>query len=98
MTIQLTFELVDLVIFLIIAFIAGTAASALLFRYSYRNSAVVSTILGVVGAFVGQYVFDALDVELSGRFFQRAISIADIFIAFMGAVIILLLAALVRRL
>lgn len=97
MTIQLTFDLIDLIIFLIIAFIAGTAASALLVRYRYR-SAVVTTILGMIGAFVGQYLFRALDLQLSGEFFQRAISIADITIAFLGAVIILLLAGLVRRL
>lgn len=97
MTINLTFNLVDLIIFLIIAFMAGTAASALLVRYRYR-SAVVSTILGMIGAFVGQYLFDALDLELRGRFFQRAISIADISIAFIGAVLILLLAGAVRRL
>jgi hypothetical protein len=44
MTIQLTFDLVDLIIFLIIAFIAGTAASSLLVRYRYR-SALGSTYL-----------------------------------------------------
>jgi uncharacterized membrane protein YeaQ/YmgE (transglycosylase-associated protein family) len=97
MTIQLTFDLVDLIIFLIIAFIAGTAASSLLVRYRYR-SALVSTILGMIGAFVGQYVFSALDLELGGSFFRRAISIADITIAFLGAVIILLLAGTLRRL
>lgn len=98
MTIQLTFDLVDLLIFLLIAFVAGTAASALLVRYRYRTNPIVSTILGMIGAFVGQYLFRALDLQLEGRFFEKSITIADIFIAFLGAVLILLLAGAVRRL
>lgn len=97
MTVQLTFELIDLVIFLLVAFVAGTAASTLLVRYS-RYNPVVNTILGMIGAFLGQYLFDALDITLSGNFFQRGITIADIFIAFMGAVIVLILAGSIRRL
>ncbi len=97
MTIELTFDLIDLIIFLLIAFVAGTAASALLVRYRYGTNPIVSTVLGMIGAFVGQYIFSALDLELQGRFFTKSITIADISIAFIGAVLVLLIVGAVRR-
>ena len=97
MELNLTIDLIDLAIFLIIAFIAGTAASYIMVRRGGR-SAFFSLILGMIGAFIGQYLFNALDLTLNGEFFNKAISIADISIAFFGAILILLIASGVRRL
>jgi uncharacterized membrane protein YeaQ/YmgE (transglycosylase-associated protein family) len=89
-------DAIDLIILLIIGFIAGNAAVALMSRYR-RQNAILNTAIGVVGAVVGQFVFRQLDIDLEGEFFSRSISIAEVTIAFVGALLLLLVAYLVRR-
>jgi uncharacterized membrane protein YeaQ/YmgE (transglycosylase-associated protein family) len=96
MTVNVTFDVVDMLIFLLVAFIAGTAAASLLVRRGYRSS-LFNTILGVLGAFIGQFIFRALDLDLPD-IFSRGITLAEIVIAFFGALIVLVILGSFRRL
>lgn len=95
MEVTINVDLVDLIIILIIGFIAGSAAAALILRGG--GSMLYNTLLGVIGAIIGQFIFSSLNINLQGELLQRSISIADIVIAFVGAVLLLLLVSVVRR-
>jgi uncharacterized membrane protein YeaQ/YmgE (transglycosylase-associated protein family) len=95
MEITINVDLVDLVIFLIIGFVAGTAAARLMVRGG--GSTISNTLLGIVGAFIGQFIFDSLNIELTGELLKRSISLADIVVAFLGALVLLIIAGILRR-
>ena len=81
----------DLVALLIIGFIAGTAAAAVLGRG--RRSMLWNGLIGVLGAFLGTVLFDALNLNDDiPEFLQGSISVADIVVAIVGAAIIMLVA------
>lgn len=82
-------DVVDIILWLIIAYFAGTAASTLIERRKVAGRLRIrNTILGGLGAFVGQVIFDALDLDL-GEFFAKNISLGEITVAFIGAVVVL---------
>jgi len=95
MEISINVDLVDLIIFAIIGFVAGTAAARLMVRGG--GSTISNTLLGIIGAFIGQFIFNSLNVSLSGELLNRSISLADIVIAFVGALVLLILAGILRR-
>lgn len=84
-------DIVEIILFLIIAYFAGTAASNLLERGSKKGARLRNTFLGALGAFVGQILLNALDVEL-GEFFSNNISLGEIFVAFIGSIVTLFIA------
>jgi uncharacterized membrane protein YeaQ/YmgE (transglycosylase-associated protein family) len=84
----------DLIALLLVGLIAGTAAASLLERSTYASANWVrNVIIGVLGAFIGALIFDVLNLNddipeiLSGT-----ISVADIVVAFVGAVVLLVVA------
>ncbi|WP_119155631.1 GlsB/YeaQ/YmgE family stress response membrane protein [Caldimonas tepidiphila] len=78
----------DLITLLIVGLVAGVLASLLVGGVGLLGDIVV----GIVGAFVGGWLFDALDI---GTPFGGLAG--TIFVAFVGAVVLLLLLHLVSR-
>jgi uncharacterized membrane protein YeaQ/YmgE (transglycosylase-associated protein family) len=84
----------DLIALLLVGLIAGTAAASLLERSTHASANWIrNIIIGVLGAFIGALIFDLLNLNddipeiLSGT-----ISVADIVVAFVGAVILIVIA------
>ena len=84
----------DLIALLLVGLIAGTAAASLLERSTSATSKWLrNVIIGVLGAIVGALIFDVLDLHdnipdvLTGT-----ISVADIAIAFVGAMLLIVIA------
>lgn len=87
--------LVELILFLIVAYLAGTAAANIMEGRSQRGvRRLRNTFLGGLGAFVGQVLLNVLDINLGG-IFTESISLGEVAVAFIGAVIVLFV---VRRL
>ncbi len=84
----------DLIALVLVGLIAGTAAASLLERGARAGANWLrNIIIGVLGAFIGALIFDVLNINddipeiLSGT-----ISVADIAVAFVGAVLLILIA------
>jgi uncharacterized membrane protein YeaQ/YmgE (transglycosylase-associated protein family) len=94
--ITITFVPQQIVTWLIIGLIAGFLASVLV--RGRRLGTVSSIIVGLVGALIGGIIFTVLGIqvspELSGGITLRYI---DILVAFIGAIIVLVLASVVWR-
>lgn len=78
----------ELLWFLLIGLIAGWLASAIV---GGGFGIVGDIVVGIVGAFIGGYMFGALDISAGGGLLGRII------VATVGAIVLLLLLRLVRR-
>lgn len=78
----------ELLWLVLIGLIAGWLASAVV---GGGFGIVGDIVVGIVGAFIGAYVFDALDISAGGGLLGRII------VATVGAIVLLLLLRLVRR-
>lgn len=79
----------ELLWFLLIGLIAGWLASAVV---GGGFGIVGDIVVGIVGAFIGAYLFNAFDVSAGGGLLGRII------VATVGAIVLLLLLRLVQRL
>ena len=79
----------DLLTWLIVGLIAGVLASLVMGGTGY--GLIGDIIIGIVGAFVGGWIFDALAVATP---FEGLAG--TIFVAFIGAVVLLFLIRLIR--
>jgi len=80
----------QLILWIIIGAIAGFLADLVV--KGTRVGLVGAIIVGIIGAFIGGWLFARLGVSLGGGL------LSDILTAFVGAVVILLLLRVVRRL
>ena len=87
-------DLVQIILFLVVAVIAGTAANALIGRGN--GSTVTNTLIGIVGAFVGQFIFNALDINLTGAL-NEGITLGEVLIAIVGALVVILVVRAIRN-
>ena len=90
-----TIDLITLIIFLIVAFLAGTAAAVVAERRERRN-VLWNTILGGVGAFIGQLLFSVIKINWP-EFLERGIRLVDLVVAFVGALIIIMVVRIIQR-
>ena len=79
----------SLIIFLIIGAIAGWLAGVIVSGYGF--GLIGNIVVGVVGAFIAGFLFPRLGISLGGGWIGSIISAA------IGAIILLLLIRLVRR-
>jgi uncharacterized membrane protein YeaQ/YmgE (transglycosylase-associated protein family) len=95
-TVTVTFDVGAVITWAIIGLIAGFLAGALV--RGRRFGLITSIIVGLVGALVGGFLFTILKIPVP-PILQNTISIrwADIIVAFVGAVIVLLLLGLIWR-
>jgi uncharacterized membrane protein YeaQ/YmgE (transglycosylase-associated protein family) len=89
-------ELGQIIALIIIGALAGSAASSL-FKRSKRNNLLVSTIIGVLGAVVGGFLFDAVGINPESGILAASISLGSVVAAFVGAIIVLVVVGLIQR-
>ncbi len=89
-TVTITFQPMSVVTWLIIGLIAGFLASVLV--RGRRFGLAGSVIVGLIGALVGGALFSVLNIPVSeGLRAGITISFIDIIVAFVGAVIVLII-------
>lgn len=88
----------DLVALIIIGIISGTAAGSVMSGRSKRNFSDLlrDTAIGIIGAIVGTFLFSALSIDLP-EFLNASVSLAELLIAFIGAILVIFVARLIRR-
>ena len=87
--------LAQIIVWLIVGAIAGWLAGSLLRGRSLGRA--MDIFIGLLGALVGGVVFNLLHITQLNFLDQIKVSLLDIVIAFVGAVIILLIASLINR-
>ncbi|HLE05529.1 MAG TPA: GlsB/YeaQ/YmgE family stress response membrane protein [Anaerolineales bacterium] len=80
----------QIVVWIIVGGIAGLLADALI--KGIRVGLVGAILIGILGAFIGGWLFGMLDISIGSGF------ISDVITAFVGAVLLLLLLKVLRRL
>ncbi len=84
--------------YIILGAIAGTAAAALVERSSKRKGQMLrNTIIGILGAFVGNFLFSVFDIGLPAFLSDAQLSLADVLVAFIGAIIVIFILGVLRR-
>lgn len=87
----------DIIALIIIGALAGSAAARVLGNRSKKTSdALQNTVIGIVGAVVGSFVFRLLDLSLPDAL-EGSISLADVIVAFIGALLVIFIARMVNR-
>lgn len=87
-------EASEILALIIVGVLAGSAAASLLgARWVRQKSSksgrwVYFAVVGVLGALVGQLLFNALDIDLPDLL-SATITVADIVVAFVGALVVL---------
>ena len=85
-------DLTNLIVWILVGAIAGWLASMVM-KTNAQQGFLEDVIVGIIGAFIGGFVLNALGVG-SG---VSGLNIASILTAFVGAVILLGLLRLIRR-
>jgi uncharacterized membrane protein YeaQ/YmgE (transglycosylase-associated protein family) len=86
-------NIIELLVWLVIGAVAGATVSYITGR---QRGLVRNTILGLVGALVGGFLFQALNVSIFPSL-QATISFDDFIAAVVGALIVLGVLILLRR-
>jgi uncharacterized membrane protein YeaQ/YmgE (transglycosylase-associated protein family) len=86
-------NIVDLFLLLLLALIAGTAASQLV---GGQRDTLFNTHIGIIGSLIGPILFRLLDIDLP-KALDRGITLAEVLIAFIGALMALLIVRGLRR-
>ena len=87
-------EASEILALIIVGLLAGSAAASVMGTSWARRKGskggrwLYFAVIGVLGALVGQLLFSALDIELP-ELLSASITVADIAVAFVGAVLIL---------
>ncbi|MCA1806771.1 MAG: GlsB/YeaQ/YmgE family stress response membrane protein [Actinobacteria bacterium] len=80
----------NLIITLIVGGLAGWIASILV-GSSKRQGLILNIIVGIIGAFIGDYVFNLFDIQTEATF------LGDVIVATAGAAILLLVLKAIRK-
>jgi uncharacterized membrane protein YeaQ/YmgE (transglycosylase-associated protein family) len=92
----MTISLANLVVWIIVGALAGTAASSVMRRGGGRGRILINTIIGMIGAFIGGILFDLLDIQI-GTLAAMQINAQQLLAAFIGALILIAVARALRR-
>ncbi|GIK65044.1 MAG: hypothetical protein BroJett018_28380 [Chloroflexota bacterium] len=88
----------DILALLIVGAVAGTAAAAILRGQAAtkRSDWIRNTVIGVLGALVGGFLFDILNLndELP-KILSGTLTPADVLVAFVGALVVIAVSRLV---
>jgi uncharacterized membrane protein YeaQ/YmgE (transglycosylase-associated protein family) len=86
----------NLLAWLIIGGVAGWLASMVM-RTNAQQGTFIDIVVGIIGAFIGGFVFDVLDIGGPATAGISGFNIASLVTAFIGAIILLGLLRLIRR-
>lgn len=87
--------LISIIAWLIVGAVAGWLASMVM-KTNAAQGTIQDIIVGIIGAFIGGFVFDLLGFEATADA-AGSFSIIGVFVAFIGAVILLAILKFVRR-
>jgi len=88
----------DLLSLVIVGALAGTAVASLLGnRKKGASNLIMNTIIGIVGAIVGGFVFDLIDINPETGILATSISLGGLLAAIVGALIVIVIARAVNR-
>ena len=85
-----------IVVWLIIGALAGTAAGSVLSRGNGGYGFIRNTLIGLVGAVIGGFIFDVLQIQI-GTLASSSINLQQLLAAFLGAVLFVALLRVIRR-
>ncbi len=85
----------EIVVWIIIGALAGSLASMVMTRSKRGYGPLTNILIGLVGAVIGGFVFDALKVDLGLG--DLTISFDQVAAAFVGGVILLVVVDYMRR-
>ncbi len=93
----MTIDVGQLITWIVVGAIAGWLASIVM--TGHRFSTLTHIILGLIGAFVGGILFTLFKIQVppSLAAIKFTIGLADIIVAFVGAIVVLLIAFLIYR-
>ena len=83
-----------IIIWLIIGALAGSLAGRVVTRSKKGYGFIGNLILGLVGAVVGGFIFNILDIDIGA---EIVISLGDLIAAFVGAVLLIIVLGFFRR-
>lgn len=93
-------DLGQIIALVIVGALAGTAATSVLggrfLKGKKSNDLLRNTVIGVLGAVVGGFLFRALDISLPDAL-SKGITVADIVVAFVGAMVVIVAASIIGR-
>ena len=81
----------NLVALLLVGFVAGTAAASLIGGRAASGMWLQNGIIGVLGAFLGKIIFDALNITMPDVL-TGTITVADVLVAMVGALVLMFVA------
>jgi uncharacterized membrane protein YeaQ/YmgE (transglycosylase-associated protein family) len=91
----MTLDLAKIIVWLIVGAIAGGLAGTLLRGRSLGRA--MDIFVGLLGALVGGVIFSVLRITQLNFLDQIKISLFDIVVAFIGAVVVLLIASFINQ-
>lgn len=91
---MVSFNIIELVVWLVLGALAGATVSAITGKH---RSFLRNMLLGLVGALVGGFLFQALNISIFPSL-QATISLDDFIAAVLGALLVLGVLILMRRL
>jgi len=81
----------DFLVWIIFGAIAGWIASIIM-KKNKKMGAIANIIVGIIGAFIGGYIIDALGIEVEAGF-----NFISLLVAVVGAVVLLFILGLFSR-
>lgn len=87
----MTIRAETIIVWIIVGGLAGYAAGSVLRRGSF--GLVGNIIIGIIGALLGGFLFNVLNIQLN----LPNVNLGDLIVAFVGAVIVVLVLGLVSR-
>jgi len=85
----------QVIVWLVIGALAGTLAARVVGRQRRGFGVVTNTIIGMIGAVIGAFVFNLLDI---GPWFSDiVITLDDVIQAFIGSLLLLAVVSFIRR-
>lgn len=89
----------DILALLIVGALAGTAAASVLRNTTGGKTSdwIRNTVIGVLGALVGGFLFDILDLENDlPEILKGTLTPADVLVAFVGALVVIAVSRMIR--
>ncbi len=84
--------------YIILGAIAGTAAAAIVEGSSRKKGQLFRNIvIGILGAILGSFLFEVFNITLPDFLGEAELSLADVVVAFIGAVIVIFIVKTLRR-
>ncbi|MEO0561254.1 MAG: GlsB/YeaQ/YmgE family stress response membrane protein [Chloroflexota bacterium] len=89
-------SITTIIVWLIIGVLAGTAAGSVLSRGKGGYGVVRNTVLGLVGAVIGGFIFELLNIQI-GTLASISINLQQLLAAFLGAILFVVIVRGLRR-